>query len=120
MEDGRIQDSQLTASSFWDDAVAPAKARLNHGAGSGDAWHPNEFTTNEWIQVDLGLATAVTGVVLQGRDRAMDYNLQCVTKYRVQHSDDATAWIWIRDVNEAKVKSAFFFLDYNLPDMPIL
>ena len=110
MEDGRIQDSQLTASSYYGDAVAPSNARLNHGAGSGDAWHQSEFSMNEWLQVDLGVTTAVTGLVLQGRDRAMDWNFQCVTKYRVQYSDGATAWLWIRDVNqqEAKVKLAIF------------
>ena len=102
MEDGRIQDSQLTASSHANVNVAPAKARLNHGAGIGDAWHPRVFTTNEWIQVDLNVSTAVTGLVLQGRDK--DNNrLQYVTKYRVQYSD-ATSWIWIRDVDKLDAK----------------
>ena len=106
MEDGRIQDSQLTASSHWgDDTSSAARARLNHGPGSGDAWHPKVFTTNEWLQVDLGVSTAVTGLVLQGRD-LNNNNLQCVTKYRVQYSDDATVWVWIREANQqdAKVK----------------
>ena len=104
MEDGRIQDSQLTASSYWGDThVGSTHARLNHGAGLGDAWTPNIFTTNEWIQVDLNVSTTVTGLVLQGRDKDNN-NLQCVTKYRVQYSDDAIAWIWISDVDQQDVK----------------
>ena len=103
MEDGRIQDSQLTASSYWDAAVVPAKARLNHGAGIGDAWHPKVFTTNEWIQVDLGVSTSVTGLVLQGRDKDNNAH-QYVTTYWVQYSDDTTSWIWVTDVDQQNAK----------------
>ena len=76
---------------------------MNHGAGIGDAWTLKVFTTNEWIQVDLGVSTSVTGLVLQGRDKDNN-NLQCVTKYRVQYSDDAIAWIWISDVDQQDAK----------------
>ena len=101
MEDGRIQDSQLTASSQYSDDLAPAYARLNQPAvegGSGGAWHPKGSDTSKWIQVDLSIITMVTGIISQGRGRAA--NNQWTTKYNVQRSDNAALWMWVMGVNQ--------------------
>ena len=91
MEDGRIRDSQITASSVWDNNVAfygPTNARLNHPAAVDDgnlitagAWTQYIDDINRWIQVDLGVSMIVSGIVLQGREDAD----QWVTKYKVTY-----------------------------------
>ena len=100
MEDGRIKDNQLTASSQWSDGLAPTYARLNQPAGyngSHGAWHPAVYNTSQWIQVDLRVSKMVTGIVIQGRDNEVN---EWTTKYRVQYSDDATLWILVTGVNQ--------------------
>ena len=101
MEDGRIQNSQLTASSQWDATLAPAHARLNGETGAG-AWHPAVADTNEWIQVDLLETQGVSGIVLQGR--AFGDNPQYTQKYRVKYSDDDSSWMWVTDDNQEQAK----------------
>ena len=44
--------------------------------------------TNQWIQVDLGNPTYVTGVLTQGRNGG---NAQWVTKYKVQFEPPSPA-----------------------------
>ena len=94
MEDGRISDSQITASSVHDNpGHNQTNARLNHHADSSTkgAWCAGVNNLKQWIQVDLGVAKMVSGVVLQGRE---DYNDQWVTRYKVQHGyDDINALV---------------------------
>ena len=97
MEDGRITDSQITASSEYVDAMyhGPTNARLNKPAESGVAsgsWAAQTMDTNQWIQVDLKIATWVTGVMIQGRAGTN----QWVKKFKVQYSDDGEKWKYIR------------------------
>jgi len=81
MEDKRIPDGAVTASSSFDNNHRPSLARLNilsDGKHVG-AWCPKEKTINQWLQIDLGEITAVTKVATQGRysspDRARTYTL---------------------------------------------
>ena len=84
LEDGSIPDESLSASSNWKDVdmSTPAGGRLNKVSPFGiiGAWCPVVKDTNQWIQVDLGDPTYVTGVLTQGRQ---DFP-QWVTKYTVQ------------------------------------
>ena len=95
MEDGRILNSQLTASTQHPD-IAPVHARLNRLHQLAGAWGPIIKDAYQWIQVDLGFTKMVSGIVLQGRNG--DYN-QYVTKYTVLYSDDANSWRWVKDSN---------------------
>ena len=86
MEDGRIEDSHLTASSSKSDDHEPHNARLNHqatrplGSGRRGAWRAADNDhKSPWIQVNLGATKNVSGVVLQGREDSD----QWVTKYKV-------------------------------------
>ena len=100
MEDGRITDGQLTASSQYGNKLAPMYARLNQpagGGGSGGAWHPKGSDTSKWIQVDLSIITMVTGIISQGREATIN---QWTTKYKVQRSDNAALWTWVMNVNQ--------------------
>lgn len=86
MESKYIPDSQITASSEWNSNHGPSNARLNFQAGGGrtGAWSSKTNDVNQWLQVDLGQKTRVTGIRTQGRS---DVN-QWVTSFTVSYSDD--------------------------------
>ena len=47
MEDGLIDDTQITASSYLDNSSVPWNARLNHES----VWTPSRNDNDSWIQV---------------------------------------------------------------------
>ena len=52
----------------------------------------NGFTTG-LVQVDLGIPSIVSGLVMQGR-----YNIdQWVTQYKIQYSLDEITWFYLTD-----------------------
>ena len=88
MESGAIFDSQITASSVYNDNHAASNARL-HFKGSENplrraGWVAGVKNTNQWLQVDLQQTTRVMGIATQGRH---DFD-QWVTKYKLQYGDD--------------------------------
>ena len=88
MESGAIFDSQITASSMYNDKHAASNARL-HFKGSENplkraGWVPGVKNTNQWLQVDLQQTTRVIGIATQGR-HDLD---RWVTKYKLQYGDD--------------------------------
>ena len=102
MEDGRIPDSSITASSEWDHYHGPRYARLNHQQANPikGAWSAKYMNLNQWIQADLGGWKLVSGVVTQGRNA----HSQWVTKFTVQYSDNGETWSNVEDVNGQKVR----------------
>ena len=97
VEDGRITDSQLKASSEHDSNHGVTNARLNRPAQSGTtgAWSAKTNDANQWIQADLGFQQSVAGVMLQGRQDGP----QWVTKFKVQYSDDGVNWKYVQQTN---------------------
>lgn len=91
-----IQDWQLAASSVrhWseDPNCAVKYARL-HQQGS-KAWCAGKKTRTEWILVDLGVASDLSGVVTQGRSEVDEW----VTKFMISYSLDAQKWEHARDI----------------------
>ncbi|KAK3745700.1 hypothetical protein QZH41_007911 [Actinostola sp. cb2023] len=87
MQDGRILNSQITASSSYSNDVAPWNGRLYSNLGSG-AWAPSKATVGEYLQIDLGSKKTVYEVATQGRYS----NYHRVTKYTLQYSDNGTLW----------------------------
>ncbi|XP_022083727.1 retinoschisin-like isoform X2 [Acanthaster planci] len=77
MEDGSIPDANISASSMYG-GWPPQAARLN-----GDsAWSTATMNgSNQWIEVDLGERTVVSGVITQG-DPGGDW---WMTKYKVSY-----------------------------------
>ena len=69
IEDGRIQDSAMTASTIYGANYAAHLGRLNRVSGSGKAgaWCAKTSNNKEWLQIDLGNPTTVTKVATQGR-----------------------------------------------------
>ena len=71
MEDRRIPDSQITASSEYDSNHGPTNARLNRPADGSTigAWSARTNDLLPWIQVDFGAPKMVSGIMMQGRKR---------------------------------------------------
>ena len=92
MEDGTIEDYQITASSVLQaQDYGPNNARLNKtdNATSVGAWCPmTKLKTDEWIQVNLTVNTLVTGVITQGRSD----HPQWVTKFKILNSENGSYW----------------------------
>ena len=96
MTDGSIKDWQLAASSALsraDDPQCAVKfARLHQQ--DGKAWCAAKKAVNEWLLVDLGVASEVSGIVTQGRGDVT----QWVTHFMVSYSLDAYKWEFARDI----------------------
>ena len=77
MENGKILDKQITASSEWRADHAAHQGRLNFQefikkgvARKSGSWPSRENNQNQWLQVDLLREECViTSVATQGRNR---------------------------------------------------
>ena len=69
-------------SSVWANAPAYARSMLD----SPQAWSAGQPEKGQWMQIDLGNTSCVSGVVTQGR--AATNNYQRVTFYKIVHSVD--------------------------------
>ena len=93
MEDGTIQDNQISASSVHAPSLASHYARLD---SSQRGWASETNNLNEWIQVAFDTPATITGVTTQG-----DLSECCwVTAYKVEYSDDnGGTWLYVQDNN---------------------
>ena len=68
MENLDIPNSAMTASSQLSTAFIPANARLNYKGATGrlGAWIPAVQDHNQWLQVDFGSETQISGISTQG------------------------------------------------------
>ena len=96
MEQGRIPNSRITASTFYGSGHEPWRARLNNYPIMPyktwvdiAAWSAKLNQPGQWLQVDLGKEKFVTKVATQGR--AFKY-IQWVTSYKLVFSQDQTYW----------------------------
>lgn len=94
MEDGRIKNDDITASSQWYDSTGPQYARLNREEGEG-AWcaagqlQPSDV---QYLQIDLRQLVFLTVVATQGR-YARNSGIEFARKYRLEYSRDGHRWI---------------------------
>ena len=91
MEDGRIHDAALSASTSYHSNYAPKRSRLNLVASSGyvGAWCVRTNNNKQWLQIDLGTPTTVTSVATQGRQDSS----QWVTSYSLSYSLTGSYWV---------------------------
>ena len=84
VEDGRIIDQEMQASSYYNYWLAPRHARLNQRrvGRKGAAWCAKRNNRAQWLQVDFGALTAVRRFATQGRQNAD----QWVTSYYLSYS----------------------------------
>ncbi|XP_078603258.1 lactadherin-like [Branchiostoma floridae x Branchiostoma japonicum] len=80
MENGTIEDGDITASSYYR-YWPPWAARLD---GDNACWRPSE-SNGSWIQVDLKDNKTVSGVITQGYDGFFDFNDYWITGYEVYY-----------------------------------
>ena len=106
LQDGRVLDSQLSASSFYE----------NLYIGSGKTVHTKPqysrlYNTRAWcasggrnhyIQVDLTQTLILTGIATQGFSGVNDY---FVKTFRVVYSRDGAKWHRIKRVSCARANS---------------
>ena len=109
LEDYRIPSSALRASSSWNYAHGPDRARINqpNGHGRAGAWVARGRNANQWLQVELCRPAKITGVATQGRHDAH----QWVTSYTIKYSLDGKRF---RPYGRNKVcYDSVFLLDYE-------
>ncbi|KXJ25332.1 Lactadherin [Exaiptasia diaphana] len=84
MEDGRISDSQITASSHNSRYVLPKNARLNNVR----AWKAKQEAVGEYLEVDIGTNTNICKIASQGSRGTQKW----VTSYSIHYSSDQSTW----------------------------
>lgn len=104
LEDRRITNRQISASSHWNNHYA-FNARLNNKAGKHDGqynwggWCTDQEDKNQYLQVDLGQVRSVSGVATQGYMGEM-----FVSKYHLNYSTDGLTWHSFRERGENRSK----------------
>lgn len=101
LQNGRLRNSKITASSEWNHKHAAWLGRLGRPARSGyaGAWCAKHNNHYQWIKFDFSRPMRITQVATQGRQ---DYD-QWVTRYTISSSVDATHWALYRDKSQDKV-----------------
>ncbi len=95
-----IEDWQLSASSSRprsEDPLCGVRHARLHRRG-GRAWCAARRARGEWISVDLGVESTVSGVVTQGREDKAEW----VTSFLLSYSLDSTRWEFARDIYGSK------------------
>ncbi|XP_072902625.1 neuropilin-2-like isoform X1 [Hemitrygon akajei] len=104
MESGQISNLQITASSSYSLGNWEAsQGRLNHQI---NGWTPNEDTTREWIQVDLGLLKILTGIATQGAISVDTSKTYFVSSYKLEVSSNGEDWMTYRQGKNHKLFAA--------------
>ncbi|OWK08252.1 F5, partial [Cervus elaphus hippelaphus] len=93
MESGKIEDKQITASSFkkswWGNYWQPFLARLN-AQGRVNAWQAKANNNNQWLQIDLLKIKKITAIVTQGC-KSLSSEMY-VKSYTIHYSDQGIDW----------------------------
>ena len=95
MESRKITDGQITALTELNASHGATNGRLNFKAGVGKtgAWSALRNDVHQWLQVDLGAKTEVTGIQIQGRQDAD----QWVTSFTISYSSDGTTYTFYQN-----------------------
>ena len=106
LEDGRIPDGAMSASTSHSGKHAAKLGRLNLVAKSGNAgaWCVRTNNNKQWFQIDLGNPTTVTKVATQGRHDAF----QWVTSYSLSYSLTGSYWVQYTVRGKKKVNSGHY------------
>ena len=111
-EEGIIKDSQIAASSEYNQEYAAENGRLNlqGQVGRKTAWIAKSNDDQQWLQVDLQHQVHLTGISSQGR-----INCTCnqwVESYTVSHSNNGRYFIDFKQNGDIKVWMLMFFFLY--------
>ena len=94
MEDGRILDTGINASSS---STIAKNGRLNYTSGS--SWCAGTSDTNPYLQIDLQTLHIICAVSTQGNSQAD----QWVKTYKLQLSTDGKTWTDYKEGGQIKV-----------------
>jgi len=62
------------------------------------------FAVNQWLQIDVGPPTLITGVVTKGRGDGRQN--QWVVRYRLSYSNDSHVWYFYKDSSHREVEAS--------------
>ena len=100
MEDGRIPDSAISASSFYSEGTHSNLVRLN----SPSAWVAVNNDPQPWVQVDLGKDAMIKKIATKGRRGAYWW----VRTYTLSsRANGETDWLTYKENEDVKA-SPFF------------
>ena len=100
MEDGRIPDSAINASSFVGEGAHPRLVRLN----SPSAWVAAHNDPKSWLQVDLGKDAMIKKIATQGKSGAHHW----VKTYTLSsRANGETDWVTYTENEDVKVSPLF-------------
>ena len=109
MQDGRIHDSAITASSYYRPRSAPQRARLNMAlpdavVGFTGGWCQYPSPKYQWLQVNFGFMASITKIATQGKQE-FDF---WVTKYFLSYRRNASSNLFLYRQN-GNVKVQYMF-----------
>ena len=114
MENGRVLDEQITASSELNDNIAAYQGRLNvneSAQGStvkSGAWVAGTSDLSQWLQVDLfDEESLISRVATQGRNQDDSWGLanrQWVERYKLQYSNDGRDFEYYHEQGKSRAK----------------
>ena len=113
MKNGKIKDSQISASSKWNHRTGPSNGRLYFQARNGrtGAWSARVNNAHQWIQIDFEKSMLVLAINIQGREDCCN---QFVKSYTVSSSNNGKTFFPYK--HEGKVKVCYLFYP-SVPDM---
>ena len=95
MENRKIPDSALTASSFHRNGLDPRFARLH----SATSWSARINNSSQRLQVDLGMETAIKKIATQSKRNSLHW----VASYEILSRVDGGDWELYQEDNAVKV-----------------
>ena len=115
MRSGKIQASQITASSEYHSVTGPNNARLFFQARNGrtGSWSSKPNDLNQWLQVDFQRQTVVVGISTQGRE---DCCPQWVKSYTLSYSIDGVSFSTYKHDGQVKVGTDYSINNYLLTE----
>ncbi|XP_038053348.1 uncharacterized protein LOC119725831 isoform X2 [Patiria miniata] len=97
VQTGVIQDSMMSASSYYDDAHTADRARLRANASTdgkiGSGWIAKTADANQWLRIKMKAVTIFSGVRTQGVGDVEAW----IESYYVEYSNDSSTWYRIQD-----------------------
>lgn len=99
MVSGALDSSRLAATSVHNDVHDERGSRLLTNTNGARSLCFQHLNTDQYLQVDVGLATTVTAVATQGRDSSD----QWVKSYFLRYSTDGSTWLTFKENGHDKV-----------------
>ena len=101
MEDHRVPDQLITASSYYNYWGSPRMARLHQRRVGkfGGSWYAKRNDKRQWLKIDMGGLTRVSRCATQGRQNAD----QWVTSYYVSYSVKGYRFVTYKEYGRTKV-----------------